>query len=122
MAQIALQRGDYRKALTLSEPIVARYKDVRTFDLPKLRGQAFLGLGDGKAAAAEFQQILDRRGLDVFSIDYPLAYVYLGRAWKMAGDLARSRKAYEDFFAFWKDADPDIPILKQAKEEYTQLR
>jgi tetratricopeptide (TPR) repeat protein len=122
MAQIALQRGDYRKALALSDPIVARYKDVRKFDLPKLRGQAYLGLGDGKAAAAEFQQIIDRRGLDVWSIDYPLAYVYLGRAWKMAGDLPKSRKAYEDFFAFWKEADPDIPILKQAREEYAKLQ
>ena len=122
MARIALQRGDYQKALTLSEPVVARYRDLGGFELFKLRGQAHLGLGDGKAAAAEFQQIIDRRGLDVWSINYPLAYVYLGRAWKMAGDLAKSRKAYEDFFAFWKDADPDIPILIQAKAEYAKLR
>ena len=122
MARIALQRGDYSKALTLSEPVAARYKDVGGFGLFKLRGQAYLGLGDGKAAAAEFQQIIDRRGLDVFSIDYPLAYVYLGRAWKMAGDLPRSRKAYEDFFAFWKEADADIPILKEARSEYSKLQ
>jgi eukaryotic-like serine/threonine-protein kinase len=122
MARIALRRGDYNKALTLSDPVVARYRDLGGFELFKLRGQAYLGLGDGKAAAAEFQQIIDRRGLDVWSINYPLAYVYLGRAWKTAGELAKSRKAYEDFFAFWKDADPDIPILIQAKEEYAKLR
>ncbi|MGA2262392.1 MAG: protein kinase [Acidobacteriota bacterium] len=122
MARIAVQRGDYQKALTLSEPVVARYKNLGKFEILKLRGQAYLGLGNGKAAAAEFQQILDRRGLDVWSIDYPLASVYLGRAWKMAGDLPKSRKAYEDFFALWKDADPDLPILKQAQAEYAKLR
>jgi tetratricopeptide (TPR) repeat protein len=122
MARIALQRGDFAKALTLSDPVAARYKDVEGFRLFKLRGQAHLGRGNGEAAAAEFQQIIDRRGLDVFSVDYPLAYVYLGRAWKLAGDVAKSRKAYEDFFAFWKDADPDIPMLIQAKAEYAKLR
>jgi eukaryotic-like serine/threonine-protein kinase len=122
MARIAVQRGDYQKALTLSEPVVARYNNLGGFELWKLRGQAYLGLGDGKTAAAEFQQILDRRGLIAWSIDYPLAYVYLGRAWKMAGDLPRSRNAYEAFFTLWKDADLDIPILKQAKEEYAKLR
>jgi len=122
MARIALQRGDFQKALTLSEPVLARYRYLGGFELFKLRGQAYLGLGDGRTAAAEFQQIIDRRGLDVWSIDYPLAYVYLGRAWKMAGDLPKSRKAYEDFFAFWKEADPDIPILKQAREEYAKLQ
>ncbi len=122
MATIALQRGDYRRALTLSEPIVAGYRNLGGFDLSRLRGQAYLGLGDGKAAAAEFQQIVDRRGLDVWSINYPLAYVSLGRAWTMAGDLPKSRAAYQAFFTFWKDADPDLPVLKAAKAEYARLQ
>ena len=87
-----------------------------------LRGQAYLGLGDGKAASAEFQKILDHRGLAPLDIRYPMAYLYLGRSAKMEGALAKSRKVYEDFLALWKDADPDIPILKGAHAEYEKLK
>ena len=120
-ALIEVQRGQYRKAIDLTDPVVAGYERAGGFDLWFVRGRAYLGLGDGQAAATEFQKILDHRGLDLFSISYPLAHLYLGRAWKLAGDGAKSRKAYQDFFALWKDADPDIPILKEAKSEFEKL-
>jgi len=87
-----------------------------------LSGQAYLGLGDGRAASAEFQKILDHRGLAPLDIRYPIAYLYLGRSARLEGDLAKSRKAYEDFLALWKDADHDIPILKEAIIEYEKLK
>jgi serine/threonine protein kinase len=88
----------------------------------KLRGQACLGLGDGKSAAPEFQKIVDNRGLSPQDIYYPLAYLNLGRAANLEGDIPKSRKVYQDFLALWKDADPDIPILKEAKAEYEKLK
>jgi serine/threonine protein kinase/tetratricopeptide (TPR) repeat protein len=122
MAMIEVQLGNYQKATDLTESVVASYERAGGFDLWSVRGRAYLGLGDGKAAAAEFQKILDHRGLDLFSIYHPLAHLYLGRAWKMAGDMGKSRKAYQDFLSLWKDADPDIPILKEAKAEYEKLK
>jgi len=122
-ALIEVQRGNYQRAMALTEPVVASYERAGGFDLWFVRGRAHLGSGNGKAAAAEFQKIIDHRGLDLFSVYYPLAHLYLGRAAKLAGDLPASRKAYEDFLLkYWKDADPDIPILKEAKAEYAALR
>jgi serine/threonine protein kinase len=77
---------------------------------------------EAKAASAEFQKILDHRGLAPLDIRFPMAYLYLGRSAKLEGDLAKSRKAYQDFLALWKDADPEIPILKEAKAEYEKLK
>ena len=71
---------------------------------------------------AEFQKIIDRRGVWPAAVHFPLAHLGLARAAALAGDTARSRKAYQDFFALWKDADPDIPILQQAKQEYDKLK
>ncbi len=71
---------------------------------------------------AEFQKVLDHRGVDPLSILYPLAHLGLARAAVLQGDAAKARKAYQDFFALWKDADPDIPILQQAKQEYEKLK
>jgi len=87
-----------------------------------LRGQAFMRLHRSSEAAAEFQRILDHRGWDAFSPMYPLAHLGLARTLSLAGDVAASRKSYQDFFALWKDADPDLPILLKAKKEYEQLR
>jgi eukaryotic-like serine/threonine-protein kinase len=87
-----------------------------------LRGEAHLAAHEGAEAAAEFQKILDHRGLVNNSPIGALAHLGLGRAYALAGDTAKARAAYQDFLALWKDADPDIPILKQAKAEYTQLR
>jgi len=76
----------------------------------------------GKKAAAEFQKILDHRGVAALSPLHPLARLGLSRAHALRGDTAKSRAAYQDFFALWKDADPDIPILKEAKAEYAKLQ
>src|SRR5262249_7244962 len=85
------------------------------------RGQAYLRAGTGKEAAAEFQKILLHRGVDLGSPLYPLAHLGLARARAVAGDAAESREAYKTFFAFWKDADADIPVLKEARSEYAKL-
>ena len=85
-----------------------------------LRGLAFLRLRKGVEGAAEFQKIVDHKGANWGPI-YPLSYLGLGRAAALAGDTARSRGAYEDFFAMWKDADPGLPVLIQAKTEYARL-
>jgi eukaryotic-like serine/threonine-protein kinase len=70
----------------------------------------------------EFQKILDHRGIAVDSPLYSLAHLGLARAYSIAGEKEKSHKAYENFLALWKDADPDIPILKQAKAEYAGLK
>jgi hypothetical protein len=77
---------------------------------------------DGVKAATEFQKILDHHGLWVSSELYPLARLQLARALMLQGDTAKARLAYQDFFAFWKDADPDIPVLISAKAEYAKLQ
>ena len=87
-----------------------------------LRGVIYLKMRDGAKAAAEFQRILDHRGAAGFAPEYPLAQLNLGRAYVLQGDHAKARTAYQDFFAAWKDADPDLPILKTAKTEYENLK
>ena len=87
-----------------------------------VRGQAQLIAHNGQAAAIEFQKILDHRGV---VLNYPLgalAHLGLARAHALSGDTAKARAAYQDFFALWKDADPDVPILKEAKAEYAKVQ
>jgi eukaryotic-like serine/threonine-protein kinase len=85
-----------------------------------VRGEAYLQMHEGKNAAEEFQKILDHRGVDPF--DFPLAKLGSARAYALLGDGVKARTAYNDFLTLWKDADPDIPILKQAKAEYAKLQ
>jgi DNA-binding winged helix-turn-helix (wHTH) protein/Flp pilus assembly protein TadD len=87
-----------------------------------IRGLAYLELGDGRSAAIQFQKLIDNPGFSVRHVTGPLAWLQLGRAQKMMGDEASTRKSYETFLDLWKNADPDIPILKQAKAEYAKLR
>jgi predicted Zn-dependent protease len=87
-----------------------------------VRGLAYLKMHDGAKAAGEFQRIVDRRGAVSWAIEYPLAQINLGRAYAMQGDTAKARTAYQDFFALWKDADPDVPLLRTAKAEYEKLK
>ena len=87
-----------------------------------VRGQAYLAAHQGGEAAAEFQKILDHRGIVLNEPIGALAHLQLGRAYAMQGDTAKAKTAYQDFLALWKDADPDIPILKQAKAEYAKLQ
>ena len=87
-----------------------------------VRGQAYLLAHDGTAAAAEFQKLLDHRGIVLNFVTGSLAHLQIGRAYAMAGDTAKAKSAYQDFLTLWKDADPDIPILKEAKVEYAKLQ
>jgi tetratricopeptide (TPR) repeat protein len=87
-----------------------------------VRGEASLRAQRGSEAAAEFQKILDHRGIVFADPVGALARLQLGRALVLAGDEAKARTAYQDFLTLWKDADPDIPIIKQAKAEYANLR
>ncbi len=87
-----------------------------------LRGLAYLRLKEGPPAAVEFQKIIDHPGAVVNNPIGALAHLGLGRAYAMAGDNAKARAAYQDFLALWKDADPDVPVLKQAKTEYAKLK
>jgi tetratricopeptide (TPR) repeat protein len=138
-AQLALNRGDPGGAieglqLTSShELMIPSGPTVDLVMLPVfLRGRAYLKAHQGHEAAAEFQKILDRPGLLAFSPIRALANLYLARAYAMQShslpgpeaDAARAnvRAAYESFLTLWKDADPDIPILKEAKAEYAKLQ
>ena len=87
-----------------------------------VRGEAYLAAREGAKAAFEFQKILDHRGIVLNEPIGALAHLQLGRAYAMAGDTAKARVAYQDFLTLWKDADPDIPVLKQAKAEFAKLQ
>jgi hypothetical protein len=87
-----------------------------------LRGQAYLESKNGAAAAVEFKKLIDHPGIVV---NYPtgvLARLGLARAYALSGDTTKSRAAYQEFLGLWKTADPDIPLLKAAKEEYAKLQ
>jgi len=118
-ALIEKSRGNTAEAVQLLEA-------VRTYDMSQAtglgnnyaRGMLYLEQRRGNDAAAEFKKIIDRRGVDLFSPSNALAYVGLARAAALNGDTAGARKAYQDFFALWKDADADLPVLVQARKEY----
>jgi hypothetical protein len=127
-AAIEIHHSNPGQAVELLQA-AGRYEMGTVAWLVYIRGLAYLRQGAGAEAAAEFQKILDHKGT-VFSAPivssslslYPLAHLGLARAAVLVGDTAKSRKAYEDFFALWKDADPDLPILIEAKKEYEKLR
>ena len=87
-----------------------------------VRGEAYLAAQRGDAAAAEFQKILDHRGIVAADPIGALAHLQIGRAYAMQGDTAKAKAAYQDFLTLWKDADPDIPIFIAAKAEYAKLQ
>jgi hypothetical protein len=87
-----------------------------------VRGEAYLAAHQGNEAATEFQKILDHRGIVLNEPIGAIAHLQLGRAYAIQGDAAKSRAAYQDFLTLWKDADPDIPIFKQAKAEFARLQ
>lgn len=117
------RRGNFAEAIQLLEA-------VRPYELGLIlgastkydRGELYLQQRMGKEAAAEFKSIIDHPGVDMLSPTYVLAHLGLGRAAALNGDTAAARKSYQDFFALWKDADPDLPVLVQAKKEYEQLK
>ena len=122
-ASTQMQRGNASKALDLLEPAKAYELGIfGGFYPPYLRGEAYLALHKSADAAAEFQKFFEHRGIVLNDPKGALAHLGLGRAFAMQGNTAKARAAYQDFFALWKDADPDIPILKQAKAEYAKLQ
>jgi eukaryotic-like serine/threonine-protein kinase len=100
----------------------AERRAVSSFMVISTRGEGFLHLHDGVRAAAEYQKILDHRGVGPTSVLYSLAHLGLGRAYALQGDTAKAKVAYQDFFAAWKDADADVPVLKTARAEYEKLK
>jgi len=91
-------------------------------DAAYVRGLAHLAAHHGAEAAAEFQKIVDHPGIVLSDPIGALAHWQLGRAYAQSGDMIKAKSAYQDFLTLWKDADPDIPVLKQAKAEYAKLR
>jgi tetratricopeptide (TPR) repeat protein/predicted Ser/Thr protein kinase len=122
-AAIALNRGDSASPLSLLKPIAPYELGLRPGALytAYVRGQAYLLAHNGTAAVAEFQKLLDHRGIVLNFVTGALAHLQLGRAYAMAGDTAKARTAYQDFLTLWKDADPDIPVLLAAKSEFAKL-
>jgi len=87
-----------------------------------LRGEAYLAIHNGAAAVREFQKFIDHKGVIANCPLGALAHLGLARAYSLHGDISKAKTSYQDFLALWKDADPDIPILKQAKAEYAKLQ
>ena len=103
--------------LRSAEPYERSYLGVMYF-----RGQAFLLAGQPEAARSEFEKIIALRSADAFVLDHALARLGLARAHAASGDSAAAIHAYQDFFDFWSDADPDLPIYQQAQAEYAALQ
>ena len=116
-------RGNTAAAIEALKPAM-QYElgNMPGYWLNYLHGTILLKGKMGHEAAAEFRKIIDHRGIEPVSIVYPLAHHGLARAAAMTGDAATARKAYQDFLAIWKDADPDLPLLIEAKQEYDQLK
>ena len=125
-ALILLKKNEPAQAVAALEP--ARKYDLAFANgntaclLLYVRGLAYLQMKDGTNAASEFQKILDHNGVSAISVFLPLAQLGLARAYVLQGDTAKGKTAYQDFFALWKDADPDIPALLAAKSEYAKLK
>jgi DNA-binding winged helix-turn-helix (wHTH) protein/Flp pilus assembly protein TadD len=129
-ARIALLRSNPQQALEslqAAAPYELGLPALSFYNWPNLypiyvRGEAYLAAQKGSEAGAEFQKILDHRGIVLNEPIGALAHLQLGRAYAMEGDTAKSRAAYQDFLTLWKDADPDIPVLREAKAEYAKLQ
>jgi eukaryotic-like serine/threonine-protein kinase len=127
-AAAALQSSSANKALEALAPTapyeLGNFAQTLSFALYPvyLRGEAYVEAHQGSAAAAEFQKILDHSGVVQNEPIGALAHLGLARAYALSGDTAKAKTAYQDFLTLWKDADPDIPILKEAKAEYAKLQ
>jgi eukaryotic-like serine/threonine-protein kinase len=122
-ARIELQRGHSAKAIEQLRPTEAyQFGYVAGGISVYLRGLAYLQAKQGPQAVAEFQKILDHKSAFGASPHVSLARLGLARGLALSGDLAKARTHYQDFFTKWQDADPDIPILKEAKAEYMKLQ
>jgi predicted Zn-dependent protease len=120
-AALELQRGNAAQAIESLDQ-ARRYEPVAEFWPQYVRGQAYLKLNKGAEAAAEFQKILDHRGEGPLSPLFPLAHLGVARAAALAGDIAKSRSAFQEFLTLWGSADPDTSILIEAKKEYEKVK
>jgi tetratricopeptide (TPR) repeat protein len=127
-AAIELTKGDSAQVLRILEA-AAPYElgsppplQIGTLYPAYLRGQAYLLAHNGNAAAAEFQKLLDHSGIVVNFVTASVARVQIARAYAMAGDSAKAKAAYQGFLSSWKDADTDVPVLKEAKAELAKLQ
>ena len=127
-AAIELRSGEPGKAVEALAPAapyeLGHTNSAVTFALYPvyLRGEAYLGAKQGTAAAAEFQKILDHPGVVGNEPVGALAHLGLGRSFALIGDGAKAKSAYQDFLALWKNADPNTPILEEAKAEDARLK
>jgi tetratricopeptide (TPR) repeat protein len=127
-AALALRQDQPQKAIeslraAMSyELVVPLYGPATPLYVFYWRGEAYLAAHEGAEAAAEFQKVLAHRGAVGNAPIGALAHLGLGRAYALAGDTAKARTAYQDFLTLWKDADPDIPVFKQAKAEFAKLQ
>lgn len=120
-AAIELRKNNPQAALDLLET-AKRYEAAAGFSSQTLRAMAYLKLGKAAQAAAEARRILEHRGQGPLSSLWPLAHLTLARASAMQGDTAQARRSYQDFLTLWKDADPDIPILIAAQQEFERIK
>ena len=120
---IERNRGNTAEAIQLLESVRAYdFGRVTGLGTTYMRGNLYLEQRMGNEAAAEFKKIIDRPGIEPLSPAHALSHLGLARAEVVNGDTAAARKSYQDFFALWKDADQDLPVLVQAKKEYEQLK
>jgi serine/threonine protein kinase/tetratricopeptide (TPR) repeat protein len=122
-AAMEMNRGNGAQAIEILRP-AGRFElgNIAGFWMTYIRGEVLLRQKAGNEAAAAFQKILDHRGIEPTSPLYPLAHLGLARASVLSGDTTRARKEYQDFLAVWKDADADLPVLQQARDEYQKLK
>jgi eukaryotic-like serine/threonine-protein kinase len=128
-AALQLDRGNGQRAFEVlqrasnyesGEPLPFQYFGV--IYPAYVRGDAYLKMHQGPQAVGEFQKFLNNRGIVLNAPLAALAHLQLARAYSLTDDKSKSRAAYQDFFALWKDADADIPILKEAKAEYAKIQ
>jgi serine/threonine protein kinase/tetratricopeptide (TPR) repeat protein len=120
-AAFELHAGHAQEAIQLLKPVGQYEPSARSLLAVYLRGKAYLQTKSGTEAAAEFQKILSHRTVAIRSTLFPLSYLGVARAYSFAGDRVNARKSYDEFFAIWKDADTDIPVLVEARAEYKTL-
>ncbi len=118
-AAMALYRNKPAEAVKLLEP--TQVYELRDYIIPFLRGRAYLDAKIPEQAVTEYRAITDNPGIDPVSPMYPLAFLGLGRAYRLQGKRTESRAAYERFLDLWKDADVNVPVLQAARREYARL-
>jgi eukaryotic-like serine/threonine-protein kinase len=121
-ALLALSHNEPARAIEFLQTALPYEMGIGTLYPAYVRGIAYLAANKPQEAASEFQKVLDHRGIVTSDPVGVLTHLQIGRAGRLLGDAAKAKAAYQDFLTLWKNADPDIPILKQAKTEYARLQ